>query len=59
MSSCNIEMFGFLSRLYPFLFLVGCCVHAGDLLVKELAKLALVASIIDDIRFIIVFTRRY
>ena len=52
-------MFLCLLTVYPFLFMMGCCVHILDLLIEDIAKIGEIASIGGDSHFVISFVKKH
>ena len=56
-ASNMLKMQVVLSKIFPFLIMLGCLVHIMDLLVEDIASLTEVAAIADDMRFLAVFVK--
>jgi hypothetical protein len=53
------KMFRILSGLFPFLFMLGCCVHIMDLLCEDIAKLDYISAVVAEFHFLVVFLKRH
>jgi hypothetical protein len=52
-------MFAELSKSFPWLLMLGCCIHILDLLIEDIAKIAEIAKAAADVHFVVAFAKRY